>query len=165
MSFAVHISAAPAFDSTFFATAAAVIPVLFLALSIQGTLFNRAAGAYRRTIKTAHKLGAAEEPKAAATHFVADSLRLALALVLFAGTGGELLAIYALYQQQAIATTKQGVLDSVIILVVAAAIGTVFLASPRAHAARHRDHAGAAGPDGHLPPETAEAAARGPEPA
>jgi hypothetical protein len=138
LALAAHTAtAAPAFDGTFFSTAATVIPVLFLALTLQGTLFARADSAYFRAIRIALEPATGFGWKATTIFFAAMLLRLVLSLVLLAGTWGEALAIYALYQQQATAEAKQLVIQAVMVLIALTAIGPIiFSVSARIAAMR-----------------------------
>ena len=58
-----------------------------------------------------------------------------MTLIPLAGRGGEIPALYALYQRQASAATKLVVLESAIVLVVATAIGPAILSGVSARVA------------------------------
>jgi hypothetical protein len=62
---------------------------------------------------------------------------MTLTLILLAGVGGEALAIYALSQQQASASTQHHVLSSAIILTFATAAGPI-ISNATAYAGAHR---------------------------
>jgi hypothetical protein len=130
-----HAVAAPAFNGLFYATTATIIPVLFLALTLQGTIFDRALRAYHSATKAAFT--SAPGWQSTATLFAASVLRMTLTLILLAGVGGEALAIYALSQQQASASTQHHVLSSAIILTFATAAGPI-ISNATAYAAAHR---------------------------
>jgi hypothetical protein len=115
-------AAAPAFNSTFYAVAATVIPVLFLAVAVQGR-------GYKNLMKALDVMDQGSDPdiplaKADAAIFAATAVLVTIAtLILAAAVLSEILAVYALYQQQARSTTGQTVIISVILLTIATATG------------------------------------------
>jgi hypothetical protein len=113
------VEAAPAFNATFYATAATVIPVFFLALAVQG----RAYGDVLRRSRSAMARWRIEY-KAAGKPFRWVALYLAwlvmwliAAIILVVGFNGEMGALTALYQQR----PDHGVLLSALVLLVAVA--------------------------------------------
>lgn len=145
MSFALLAchTAAPAFNGLFYATAATIIPVLFLALVVLGPAYRKVLHSIWITFLAVFPdlldfSGAlpwpfsSENPRRAAvvtwavvaTVFrllVALSLALVLAFgiaIIAAGGYGELLAVYALYQQHDQASTRLIVLVATMLLVI-----------------------------------------------
>jgi hypothetical protein len=114
--------AASTFNSDLFIAVATLIPVLFLALAVQRDTFVRVLRAYQRFVNSP----ADEQPPSKLTKipFVAGLVLVPLSLVgiLVAGGWGEPLAIYALYQRQALHSTELAVLWSAIFLAIATAI-------------------------------------------
>ena len=124
-----HGHAAPAFNGLFYATVALILPVLFLALAVQGTMFEdlvkiaaRRAQAYKATIRDE----AAQRKLSARTllgvTFLAGTPGAVAVAILLYGTLGEILAVIALYQQRAAGPTGLIVLLATIFLVIAVAI-------------------------------------------
>jgi hypothetical protein len=115
-------TAAPPFNGLFYATAATIIPVLFLAIAVQGrgyqNLINALADIDRR--RTSSPRGDWKPIPLTAASFVLFS---AAALIVVYGVASEIFAIYALYQQQARSSTGQTVLTGLIILTIATAAG------------------------------------------
>jgi hypothetical protein len=90
---------ASAFNGLFYATAATVIPVLFLAIGVQSRLFARVIRAYQAQ---AHPAPGEERPERYAVPFFAlatNAVRIGMVTVLAAAACGELLALIALYLQ------------------------------------------------------------------
>jgi hypothetical protein len=116
-------AATPVFNANFYIVAATVIPVLWLALTIQGSIFDRALRAYH----VAARQGLFPEPgqraPAPLALAFATVVRMILTILTISGILGEILAIYALYQQQANSSTRQLVLQSAIILTAATIAG------------------------------------------
>src|SRR5580658_512911 len=99
--------AAAAFNGTFYATTATVIPVLFLAIAVQGQTYedlikSYAANlrAYRRRMRIIRSSGELTIRKALKGAPKAQYLGLAVALTVFAGIFGELWSLAALYEQR-----------------------------------------------------------------
>jgi hypothetical protein len=114
------VPAPPAFNGLFYATAATIIPVLFLALAVQGPAYQRVFRAGMVTFAGVTADGRRRTVLARTVNFVAAYLLATLiSATLFAGAAGELIAIYALYQQHDQATTRQKVLLSAMFLVIA----------------------------------------------
>jgi tetratricopeptide (TPR) repeat protein len=108
--------AAPVLNTTFYATAALLIPVLFLAIAVQGNAFRQVINAPGRLAADAavtargdlDQLDAARQNKIlklSAVWLKLEALRIAVwflelaaFLIMAAGAIGELLAVYALYQ-------------------------------------------------------------------
>ena len=113
--------AAPAFNSTFYATVATVIPVLFLALAIQSQSYQgvlnaalRLAPGFQRGDRTARR---------ALRTFVALRLLWGAYGFLLAAVVGEVLALSALYLGREPAGVRPTVYVAAIVLVLAAAAG------------------------------------------
>ncbi len=129
----VHDSAVKTtFNKDFYTTITTVIPVLYLALTVQGQLYGAMLRrAWRGLLRKERDLGVSLRlPRVA----ISAGLIIAAVAILAAGLGGEILAIFALYRGSG---TRAGpwVLLSVIVLVVAAAVGPVwaFLRLPLVH--------------------------------
>ena len=95
MSLAVHGAGAvaPVFNATFYATAAAVIPVLFLALAVQGRGF----GEMLRAATTAPEEAAANKRRDPVLLFPPRVLLSAALVIMAAGFVGEATAMWDLY--------------------------------------------------------------------
>jgi hypothetical protein len=91
-------AAAPAFNGLFYATAATVIPVLFLAIAVQGTAFASllkfADKADERTSKAVQAGNGIQILTASLTNSTAGGIA---AVILFLGALGEINAITSLY--------------------------------------------------------------------
>ena len=111
---------APAFNATFYSTVATVIPVLFLAIAVQGRayedLLKAFTGAYRRWMTPGQWL------RTLPAGVKAGIASLAALAMLF-GALSEVTAVYALYQQQARSSTAQFVLFAVTFMVIMTAAG------------------------------------------
>jgi hypothetical protein len=129
-------SAAPAFNSTFYATVATVIPVLFLALAIQGRMYEqllRTALWFTRTKRAALPLRSLRDihlSLVAAVRLIwlaivtVNSLLWLIALLIpAAGFVGEAAAVIALYQGHDDSSTRLGVLVATLFLLLAVATG------------------------------------------
>ena len=90
---------APAFNGLFFATAATIIPVLFLALAVQGNAYQALLNAFSTLSRISLGTGPWQQRHAAAAGVFA-LLVVAPGLVLI-GAASEVASVYALYQQQA----------------------------------------------------------------
>jgi hypothetical protein len=103
----------------FYATAATVIPVLFLALAVQGRGYEN----LMKTFNAMDQRSNRDIPRGqtAAAAAVAVALVAIAPVILVLAVLSEILAVYALYQQQAVSTTSQTVLIGVIVLVIATA--------------------------------------------
>jgi hypothetical protein len=108
-----HASPVPAFDSAFYATAATVIAVLYLAIAVQGRFF----------IDTAEKaIGRARSITDGSAQIAWLMLGLAFCTVVY-GTVGELLALRALAKQETPHWAVAIVETSATALVILAAMG------------------------------------------
>jgi hypothetical protein len=120
------------FNRDFYATIATVIPVLYLALTVQGQLYGDMLGrAWRGLLRKERDWGVSLRPLRLA---IPVGLIVAAVAILAAGLGGEILAIFALYNASG-ARAGPWVLLSVLVLVVAAAVGPLwaFLRLPLVH--------------------------------
>ena len=114
------------FNSGFYETEAAVIPVFFLALTVQGRTYEDFMG---RWTSSAKQTPAKFWPQ---VRFIGSAFAAtALAFTIFFGAYGEFLALSAIYNQHATATIQQSVLiSSIALLIVIAAIPAyVFMAA------------------------------------
>jgi hypothetical protein len=117
--YAALAQACPPFNSTFYATAATVIPVLFVAIAVQAGLYGDLLSAARRASLRADRGVGAIGRIGIVLAIIAWGATWFLALViLVVGTYGELAALNALYVQH----PERGVFLSTMILVVAVAI-------------------------------------------
>ena len=118
-----HAAAPPPFNGLFYATAATIIPVLFLAIAVQGSAYEnliKAMAVLFRHIEDSGPRYGKSVPWAA--YF---ALFVVAAGILAYGIGSEIQALYALYQQQAESLTGQTVLIGVILLIIVTAAGPV----------------------------------------
>ncbi len=117
-SLADHV-AAPAFNSDFYATVAATIPVLFLAMVLQGGGFQDLVQGFQRA--TAHFRADITRPGwrpvIACWIFFSGAM-----LILFYGAVGEIIALFALYHQHVSAVQAGAPLWSAVYLTVAVVI-------------------------------------------
>ena len=111
--------AAPAFNSNFYITAATAIPTLFVALAVQGN-------GYENLLKASARLSQRGEGNRHgwAIAIAGSSALIGIAIaILFFAILGEILAVYALYQQQAESGTEVYVLVGTVAFVLATAAG------------------------------------------
>jgi hypothetical protein len=113
-------AAAPAFNTAFYATAATVIPVLFLAIAVQGRALEtvsraaiRAAHDYQRARRSRARL------KAVTAHFRALLTVAIASLIVIDGVAGEMNAVVALQNRKG--GTETFVATAVVVLTFAAA--------------------------------------------
>lgn len=125
------------FPSDFYVTCATVIPVLFLALAVQGQAYGlvlrtseRAEGYSNTTWRRGLGLqppARQERPLQGAREMLAEIASLALwviaLLIVFAGGFGEGLALYALYRGSEPADARRWVLVATLVLVAAVVAG------------------------------------------
>lgn len=123
-------AATPPFNSTFYATVAVLIPVLFLALAVQGrtseNLLRASATANRRYLEAARH---GPLPRRVAAIVIVPAM-IADLIVLFGGAG-EIVAVITLYRRTAPPPTGPWVLAGTIFLIAAVAAGP-FLTALRA---------------------------------
>ncbi len=101
LALATHAAAAPPFNGLFYATAATVIPVLFLAVTIQGRIYQdlvNAAAAARRQMQPATGLRRTIAGTASLALLYLALLYIAATIVTY-GVASEIVAVVALYQQ------------------------------------------------------------------
>jgi hypothetical protein len=115
-----HAAPAPAFDGLFYATTATIIPVLFLALAVQGrtyeNLMTTFTDAWPRWTIPGQWIRSLPAGAIALTASIAG-------FILLYSAASEIAAIYALYQQQAAHSTAQAVLIAVTFMVIMTAAG------------------------------------------
>jgi hypothetical protein len=119
----------PGFNSEFYATAAAVIPVLYLALTVQGPMLPALLTRLHNALESMRhpRPGAHARPlKLAVTLMVAYATMTAAAIILAAGGIGEIMALLALAHRHDSAGTRMVVLLSVIGLLVFTAVGPLW---------------------------------------
>jgi hypothetical protein len=116
-----HAAASPPFNGLFYATTATIIPVLFLAIAVQGRGYENLIN----SIDVVDPLTDDSGPWYTVLGRMAAYLALFMAAggILIYGVLSEIAAIYALYQQQAESGTGQLVLTGVIFLIIATAAG------------------------------------------
>jgi hypothetical protein len=124
----------PAFKATFYSVAATIIPVLFLALAVQGhfldELLSLADQLSARPSRLSRRLAS----------YAADAPWRIAAFVVIYSTIGEILAIVALYQQHATEFADVITFTGVILLVVVTAFKpAVAVFAPRKAPARDAD--------------------------
>jgi hypothetical protein len=121
MTIALARSQVPAFNRLFYATCATIIPVFFLALAMQTPMFVRVFRAYQGLARAARR---DQRTRWQAYYGIAFTMAAILQVTLGAGViaagWGEVLAVYALHQEQGQAVTQKIVLGSVILLIVGA---------------------------------------------
>jgi len=108
------------FNADFYVTCATVIPVLFLAVAVQGRAYESVLRAARMAAQARHgkrwtrQLGPVG---------IAVSLRLIAYAVVFAGGYGEFLALWALYLRSELRGMRASVLAATVALVVVVSAG------------------------------------------
>lgn len=114
------VAAAPAFNTAFYATAATVIPVLFLAIAVQGRVLETVTSA---ATSAAHDYQRARRSRArlkAVTAHIRALLTVAIAsLIVIDGVAGEISALVALQTRKG--GTETFVATAVVVLSFAAA--------------------------------------------
>jgi hypothetical protein len=123
-----HSKAAPAFNVAFYSVAATVIPVLFLAIAVQGRLFHDLLDASTEAIsrfaqRYRQPPGAPGRVRAAMGAYFASLLLSGVAIVIvFYGVFGESIAVISLYSRRPFGAPSS-VLEGVIILTATTAAG------------------------------------------
>jgi hypothetical protein len=117
-------AAAPAFNGLFYATAATIIPVLFLAIAVQGPLYGDLLKASAATLRRfrAHKAGSS--PRRLILRLWAGSVLASSAAVaiLIVTVGGEIEALLSLNAERAYGDPHAAI-AAAMLLTAAAAIG------------------------------------------
>jgi hypothetical protein len=116
-----HHHAAPAFNGLFYATVATVIPVLFLALAVQGRGFDRVLRAMQAP---RHERGD-PPPRSELGLFSPRVLMVTAWLILGSAFGGEATALFDLYRQRSPSGDGLVTLACVLFLLMAVAAGPV----------------------------------------
>lgn len=113
--------AAPPFNANFFIVAATVIPVLFLALAVQGRTYESLVKAF----SDAHQRWITPGPRIRVLAAGAISVIAVLAawVILLYSAVAEVIAIYVLYKQQARSTTAHTAFAAVTFMVIMTAAG------------------------------------------
>jgi hypothetical protein len=150
MSLAVHGAGAvaPVFNATFYATGATVIPVLFLALAVQGRGF----GELLRAATTAREEAAANKRRDPVLLFPPRVLLAAAWVIMAAGVVGEGVAMWDLYFGSASGLDGITVLAATLVLLLAVVTGpllafNMILAGRTAERIRRRREAAAPEPE------------------
>jgi hypothetical protein len=108
-------AAAPPFNGLFYATCATVIPVLFLAIAVQGHAYENLIN----TFTNAYSRAATPGPWHHTLRPAFTALIAAITTFYFLYSAiAEILAIYALYQQQAESSTLYFILAAIIFMVI-----------------------------------------------
>jgi hypothetical protein len=102
----------------FYATVATIVPVLFIALAVQGTAYQHM---LRTAITAAQDYVSGEAPWGRAQRSVPALLQLTGIVILIAGFAGELFAVLALYDGSDNSANRLIVLVATIILLLAVA--------------------------------------------
>jgi hypothetical protein len=117
-------AAAPAFNGLFYATAATIIPVLFLAIAVQGPLYGDLLKAFDAALRRfrEHKAGSSP-PRLVLRLWIGSVLASSAAVaILIVTVGGEIEALLSLNAQRAYGDPHAAIAAAVL-LTAAAAIG------------------------------------------
>jgi hypothetical protein len=118
-------AAAPAFNGLFYATAATIIPVLFLAIAVQGPLYGdllKASDAALRRFRQ-HKAQPTSPPRLVLRLWIGSVLASGAAVaILIVTVGGEIEALLSLKMQRAYGD-PQAAIAAAVLLTAAAAVG------------------------------------------
>jgi hypothetical protein len=121
-------AAAPAFNTAFYATAATIIPVLFLAIAVQGSLYSDLLKASTKTLdRFRERRAGSSPPQRALRAWMASLLVSVLAsctaiTILIFGVTGEIQALASLSSQQ-VQGDPHGPLIAAVLLTLASAAG------------------------------------------
>jgi hypothetical protein len=121
-------AAAPAFNTAFYATAATIIPVLFLAIAVQGSLYGDLLKASTKTLDRFRERSAGSSPPQRALRAWIASLLVSLLAsctaitILIFGVTGEIQALASLSSQQ-VEGDPHGPLIAAVLLTLASAAG------------------------------------------
>jgi len=117
-------AAAPAFNGLFYATAATIIPVLFLAIAVQGPLYGDLLKASAATLRRFREHKAGSSPRRLVLRLWTGSVLASSAAVaiLIVTVGGEIEALLSLNAQRAYGDPHAAI-AAAILLTAAAAIG------------------------------------------
>jgi hypothetical protein len=133
-----YAAVTPAFNSGFYSTIATIIPVLFLAIAVQGTaygtlvkvvaygirLYRRVMPVMSAVLKMSPLMGAGGSAVMILGAWLALALLVLVSvLTLVSGLAGEIIAVIALYRQRAVAGSGAFVLGATIFLAVMTAAG------------------------------------------
>jgi hypothetical protein len=111
------------FNADFYVTCATVIPVLFLAVAVQGRAFDSALRAYAQAEAEAAAPARGRWTQQLRTGIVSDLSALASGGSVMAGGFGEALALFALYSRSDVWLARLTVLLLTLLLVVVVAAG------------------------------------------
>lgn len=123
-------TAAPAFNGLFYATAATVIPVLFLAIAVQGHALQDIVKSYTAALRRVSQGGSWSRILPAVVIFI--SWPFIFSFTFLYAVSGEILAMIALSQQRAVGLDAQVAVQIAVILLVVVAAGGPFAAVLRA---------------------------------
>jgi hypothetical protein len=138
-------TAVPAFNTAFYSTVATIIPVLFLAIAIQGRTYEDLTKAYATANRKLWHAPSGSWRRRFASATILITTGLISAGIVALGAIGEIRAIFALYQQHADRGTQQVVFVTVTFLIVVVA-GAPLLATGRALRAESREPGGGESP-------------------
>jgi hypothetical protein len=135
-------AAPPAFNTAFYATAATIIPVLFLAIAVQGSLYGDLLKASTKTLDSFRERSVGSSPPRA---WIASLLLSLLAActaitILIFGVTGEIQALASLSSQQVMGDPHGPLVAAVMLTLASAAgpalafVGTVVTISRRGEA-------------------------------
>jgi RsiW-degrading membrane proteinase PrsW (M82 family) len=113
--------AAPAFNGLFYATAATIIPVLFLAISFQSTTWQDMGKAFSPADRAIESAALQDSPLSIRLIVLSFTMGILTAAILLSGAIGEIYAIVALYQRRAASHSPFFVLTATIFLTAATA--------------------------------------------
>lgn len=111
------------FNANFYITVGTVIPVLFLALTLQGSTLNDMLDRWKATGEALARGEVKSQWSLATKSLAAGVLLTAIGTILVAGFAGEFLAIKALYYQSPSLTTEAWVFIAAIALLILVVAG------------------------------------------
>ena len=116
--------AAPAFNGLFYATAATIIPVLFLAIAVQGPLYGDLLKASAATLRRFREHKAGASPRHLVVRLWIGSVLAsgAAVAILIVTVGGEIEALLSLKMQR-VYGDPQAAIAAAVLLTAAAAVG------------------------------------------
>src|ERR1700689_1254898 len=113
---------APAFNGLFYATAATIIPVLFLAIAVQGPLYGDLLKASGTTLRRFREHKAGSSPRRLGLHLWVGSVLAsgAAVAILIVTVGGEIEALLSLNAQRAYGDPHAAIAPAVLLTAAAA---------------------------------------------
>ena len=118
-------AADPGFNYTFYATVATIIPVFFIAIAIEKTIYQGLVDTMARVYDQSRAAIDAGDfsRRQMKNMMMGTALQIITTVILFAGIVGETISIFALYQQQISPGSRTAVLVTVFISAAAVAMG------------------------------------------